>query len=78
MDSPLNTHVVQFSHGHKAHHIGRIPENVSKYLASHVQGKKYDNVYLPNGDFIIDKSKLSTEPSFGKVHGMKRVTPKAA
>jgi len=64
--------------GVDAHHVGRLTGEVTKYLASKVQGKKYDNIYLPNGDFILDKSKLLTSKSHRITGGLNRVTPKAA
>jgi len=63
--------------GKKATHHHYLPDNVKRYLASHVKGKKYDNVFLPNGDFVIDKSKLSDD-EYGRANGLERVTPKAA
>ena len=65
--------------GKDAHHIGRLTGDVTKYLASKVEGKKYDNIYLPNGDFVIAKSKLGkTERTGWLGDRLERVTPKAA
>ena len=65
--------------GKDAHHVSRLTGDVRKYLANKVEGKKYDNIYLPNGDFIIEKNKLGKAKKVGWLgDSLKRVTPKVA